>query len=655
MQPSIIEKLSWNDTAVWLRSRWIVVATIILAAAIGTIVGARLDTRIGDLVLTQSDRWHQADKDIVIVTITEDTLASLPYRSPLDRKFLSEVVAHIDLAGPRAIGIDILIDQASEPAKDERLIATLRSAKSPIIMAFATSGDGLTDKQSNHVKQALDGLRLGRVTLVRDGFDGTIRHWGDDVLPSSTLPAGFAYAIAKAAGRSPTAPSDRIVFYSDRSGAPLAFPMYPAHTVRLLPKQWFKDKFVLIGSTIPNLDQHRTPFVSALGIEDGSMHGIVVHAHMLTQLLQGDHIAPFGLLATLLYGLMLAAIAAGIMTASVSLTIRLVGVTILLAVTTAIALAGHNLMATEIPLAAPLAATVLTAAVLALQSWYQDRSQRLFIQRAFSQYVSPAVVDRIAADHSSLRLGGESRTVTYVFTDLEGFTTLSENLEPDKVATLLNAYLNDVCALFIDHGATIDKIIGDAVAGFFGAPSQQADQAERAVSLALAIDDFSEAFRKRHSQDGIALGVTRIGVHKGRAIIGNFGGSRFFDYTGIGDTVNTAARMEGANKYFGTRVCVSDSVAAEATAFDYRPVGDVIFKGKTDPIRCLEPVAPGSLGTVDVAGYGKAFALLDQRRDGAAGAFRKLHESDPDDPLIGFHWQRLQNGDHGVKIILSDK
>ena len=638
-----------------LRPKWLVAVTVVLAAAIGVVVGARLDTRIGDLILTQSDRWQHAGKDIVIVTITEDTLSGLAYRSPLDRKFLSDLVTHIDQAGPRAIGIDILIDQASEPAKDQRLGETLRAAKTPVIMAFATRGDGLTEKQSGYIAQALNGLRQGRVTLSRDGFDGTIRHWGDDALPSPNLPGGFAYAIAKAAGRTPAPPADRIVYYNDQAGTPHAYPMYPAHTVRLLPKQWFSNKIVLIGSAIPNLDQHRTPFVTALGIEQGSMHGIVVHAHMLTQLLRGDRIAPFGPLSTLLYCLLLAAVAAAIMTTAASLTIRLAAIAALAALSVLAAVMAHGQWASELPLAAPLTAMVLAAAVLALQSWYQDRSQRLFIQRAFSQYVSPAVVERIAADHTSLRLGGESRTVTYVFTDLEGFTSLSENLEPDKVASLLNAYLNDVCALFIDHGATIDKIIGDAVAGFFGAPSQQSDQAERAVRLALAIDEFSEAFRRRHNRDGIALGATRIGVHKGSAIIGNFGGSRFFDYTGIGDTVNTAARMEGANKYFGTRVCVSETVAADATAFTYRPVGDIIFKGKTDPIRCLQPIASGDLGHVDVTGYLGAFALLDQGSDGAAKAFQELRDAAPADPLIRFHWQRLQNGDRGVKIILADK
>ena len=113
--------------------------------------------------------------------------------------------------------------------------------------------------------------------------------------------------------------------------------------------------------------------------------------------------------------------------------------------------------------------------------------------------------------------------------------------------------------------------------------------------------------------------------------------------------------MEGANKYFGTRVCVSESVANEAPSFTYRPVGDVIFKGKTDPIRCLEPVSPDICASVDVAGYAEAFEQLGKDDCAAAAAFQNLHDGAPQDRLIQFHLQRLQAGDRGKEITLSDK
>ena len=303
----------------------------------------------------------------------------------------------------------------------------------------------------------------------------------------------------------------------------------------------------------------------------------------------------------------------------------------------------------------PTLAFILTAAAFSLKAWQEDRAERLFIQRAFAQYVSPGVVERIASDRSQLRLGGEVRTVTYVFTDLEGFTSLSEELEPEQTAELLNTYLDGVCNLFVDHGATIDKIIGDAVAGFFGAPENQPGTSERAVRLLLALDQFCETFRQTRNGEGIALGVTRIGAHHGRAVIGNFGGSRFFDYTGIGDTVNTAARLEAANSHFGTRICLSETARAELADVVYRPIGDVVLKGKADAIACFEPI-PSDGPTADyVAAYNAAFDLLRRHDEHAEAAFAALVNEHPADRLARFHLDRLRHGEHGAKIVLVGK
>ncbi|TGS90081.1 adenylate/guanylate cyclase domain-containing protein, partial [bacterium M00.F.Ca.ET.177.01.1.1] len=125
-------------------------------------------------------------------------------------------------------------------------------------------------------------------------------------------------------------------------------------------------------------------------------------------------------------------------------------------------------------------------------AWRRDANARHFIQNAFSKYVSPAVVAAIVKEPNALHLGGERRDVTCVFTDVEGFTSLSEKLAPEVLAEVLNEYLHGLCELFIEHGATIDKVIGDAVVGFFGAPVAQNDQAEQAVSLARAVQDLAQ-------------------------------------------------------------------------------------------------------------------------------------------------------------------
>ena len=163
-----------------------------------------------------------------------------------------------------------------------------------------------------------------------------------------------------------------------------------------------------------------------------------------------------------------------------------------------------------------------------------------------------------------------------------GFTTLVETLEPDALGPLLNDYLTGMTDLVFAHDGTVAKIVGDALHVLFGAPGDQPDHADRAVKCALALDEYAQSFRERWRKKGIALGVTRIGAHAGPAIVGNFGGGRFFDYTAYGDTINVAARLEAANKQLGTRICVSATLAAKVEDFRGRPVGDLLLRGRTD-------------------------------------------------------------------------
>ncbi|MEM9357474.1 MAG: adenylate/guanylate cyclase domain-containing protein [Pseudomonadota bacterium] len=629
-------------------------ATVILSSLLAILVCARADIKIGDWLLTSWSSTATAPKDIVIVAIDEPTLATLPYRSPIDRRFLAELIQHIDKGAPRAIGIDILFDQASEPAKDQQLLKMLRSPTSTTIVAYADEADGLTPKQAAFLKQALDGLNVGHVVISRDAFDGTVRHWPEMNKESTSVPL-FATAIAMVADKNSQQLEGRVAFSSDSNGAPFAFPTYPASAAKLLPPQWFKDKIVLIGATLPNIDQHQTPFTSSSGVNSGSIYGVKIHAHMIAQLLNGRSITLIGTVAKLVLCLGLAGLtAAGFITLK-SLPMRLAFVGLLLSGLIVINLGLYRTLDLELPLATLLATAALSSAAFIIRDWHTNWSERRFIQKAFGQYVSPALVDRIAANHDMLKLGGEQRAVTYIFTDLEGFTSLSENLPPEKVSNILNAYLDGMCDLFVDHGATIDKIIGDAVVGLYGAPENQPDHANQAVALALAIDKFAEDFRRSPDAQGVSLGVTRIGLHNGPAVVGNFGGQRFFDYTAIGDTVNTAARLEGANKYLGTRICVSQSVSADATEHLFRPIGDLILKGKDEPVRCFEPIARNSPQAKSLERYSQAFELLSDKPAAAQEILSEIQKQFPTDGLIGLHLTRASNGERGVQIELESK
>ena len=214
---------------------------------------------------------------------------------------------------------------------------------------------------------------------------------------------------------------------------------------------------------------------------------------------------------------------------------------------------------------------------------YQRRQQEAERARAqLARYFSPSLVDCITAATDDIDLGAQRRDITSMFTDIASFTTLVEGLEPHTIGPLLNEYLTGMTGIVFDHGGTLVKIVGDALNVLFGAPADQPDHAEHAVACALALDAYAEDFRARWRDKGVAVATTRIGMNSGPALVGNFGGGRFFDYTAYGDTINIAARLEAANKQFGTRICVSGSVVERIAGFRGRPVGNVLLRGRSE-------------------------------------------------------------------------
>jgi adenylate cyclase len=251
-----------------------------------------------------------------------------------------------------------------------------------------------------------------------------------------------------------------------------------------------------------------------------------------------------------------------------------------------------------------------------------------------------------------LAAGGERREIATLFTDIAGFTPLVESLDPRELASLLSGYFECMTEIVFAHEGTVAKIIGDAIHVLFGAPGEQPDAASRAIACALALDASAEQYRGEWKARGAPLGVTRIGVHAGPAIVGNFGGGRLFDYMAYGDTINAAARLEAVNKQLGTRICVSAAAAERAEGFSGRPVGDLRLRGRSEPLRAYEPLAPEDVGSPATAAYAEAFAKLEARDPAALAAFAALLGLRPADPLAQYHLKRLLNGAVGTEIVM---
>jgi adenylate cyclase len=216
----------------------------------------------------------------------------------------------------------------------------------------------------------------------------------------------------------------------------------------------------------------------------------------------------------------------------------------------------------------------------------------------------------------------------------------------------LNGYFDGLTEMVLKYDGTVAKFEGDAVFVIFNAPMDQHDHAERAVRCALDIDGFAETYRADQRALGISFGHTRIGVHTGPGFVGNFGSHRRFDYGAQGDAVNTAARLEGVNKQFGTRLCVSEATRALCHSMSFRPLGSVVVKGKRVGIRVWEPVREDS---AYLARYCDAYEKLRSEAPEALGLFAALNQENPDDRCVALHLERLYRGERGDELVLSEK
>jgi adenylate cyclase len=283
------------------------------------------------------------------------------------------------------------------------------------------------------------------------------------------------------------------------------------------------------------------------------------------------------------------------------------------------------------------------------------------MRRAFSSYLAPDVLREVLRDPDAVQLGGEIREVTLLFTDLAGFTGFAERSPPAELVSFLGDYFTRMCQPILAERGVIDKFIGDAIMAFFGAPIATRDHGRAAVRAALAALETSARIEAELAARGLAPVRTRIGVHSGPAVVGNMGSSERFDYTAIGDTVNLASRLEGANKAFGTRCLVSESAwAMVGEEILGREVGRIGVVGRAEPIRVFEPLALRARATgaeLALAEHWRAAvrALRAGERAAAAAAIAACAELRPEDGLTRLYLSKLDDPAFDGLFRLSDK
>jgi class 3 adenylate cyclase len=301
------------------------------------------------------------------------------------------------------------------------------------------------------------------------------------------------------------------------------------------------------------------------------------------------------------------------------------------------------------PVVAGLLALVATTS---LRLFVTDKDKR-FIRRAFELYLAPGVIDKMVNATHPPALGGEIRSVTVFFSDLVGFSSIAEGMAPSDLVSLMNGYLSAMTDIIERHGGFVDKYIGDGIVAVFGAPAKGANDAAQAVRAALACSvELDKMNRNAMTSRGQTLSH-RIGLNSGQALVGNIGSRRRFNYTVMGDSVNLASRLEGANKHFGTSILAAEStVALTGETFVWREIDAIRVKGRGTIVRIYEPL--GEAGQVDpaqlarMAHYSEGLAHWRARDFAAAGRCFLLADHDPPSARFAARAKDLSGNPPGV-------
>ncbi len=389
-------------------------------------------------------------------------------------------------------------------------------------------------------------------------------------------------------------------------------------------------KWVIIGLTAPGLMDLKASPVAAV------YPGSEIHATLLDNLLQGDFLqtAPRWLwwawTVALTGGMVL------VVLFSPSLTGVLGGLVVFSLINLGLCIFAF-MAGWYLDPVLPDESLSMGFALAAAYSYATEGRQKKAIRGMFGQYMSETVISHLLAHPEKLKLGGERRRVTLFFSDLAGFTTLSERLEAETVVGLLNDYLSRMTEIILDETGTVDKFEGDAIMAFWGAPLDQEDQAIRACRAALAQQAALTELNRAFAEQNLPTLKVRIGVHTGDAIVGNLGSAKRFDYTVIGDTVNLASRLEGLNKFYGTTIMASEPTVQECgDEMACRELDLVAVKGRETPVRVFEVMALKGELTAATAALKEKFAQgLEFYRQGdfspAAAAFAAALELAPED------------------------
>ena len=597
---------------------------------------------------------REQSERIVVVLVDEASLDEVAYRSPIDRGLIADLLNELEHRAVTAIGLNLRFDRPTEADKDDLLYRRLRALKVPVVISRVSNQTGYSTAQIEYSRNYLQGLGSGVSLIYRDTIDHTVRASLLRLSQGENTELGFTATLAEVVGIE--LPREDFVQIDYRLGPDIQtppFPIYSAKEVRNLPTAALADRIVLVGPDLGHTRRLRTPFSVTNKGFSRDLPGVMIEAHVLSQLIEKRSMKVTSEADNILIIVLMASIGFLLAMIRVNLVSKLLIPLVLLPIAWVGALMFFILQGQVIPVVSPTISFIIAIIVTSFWQWRNEMLQRERVHHVFGQFLAPTVVDHLLENPDETELEGEVREVSFLFTDLEGFTKLTETTQPRVMVGLVNNYLEEACDIVILHGGTIDKIVGDALHVMFNAPLRQEDHAQRAVNCALAIDEWSEDFRERHQQQGIDLGVTRIGINTGDCIVGNFGGKSRFDYTAHGDAINSAARLEAINKRLGTTICVSEATVEQCQGIFFRSIATLVLRGKSKGIRAYTPIKEKVVHDTKELIYEHAYVMLTEEDPDSQVIFSQLASLYPQDPLIALHLERIKEGEISTTIIVQ--
>lgn len=613
------------------------VASLLSWAALSTQAFFSIESATWDMRQRLIADPAQHDSKIKIIMVDQSSLDHFARQEqiywPWPRSLYAPVLFYLQRAGARGVAFDMLFTESSSHVGDDGEFAQAVAHSLPVVSAISLRREAVDGDPSLEAlfKAAQERRRVEIGPYVRAGVSPEY--------PSATLPIDLLIESSPALGNvTAEADSDKI-FRHAQAGAfvrgtpvlnlPLALfnlvhpgaekaaelrqlagpsgkllvrffgpeATYQSFSIAAvinsylkleqgqqpdIPLEEFKDSYVLIGTNAPGLlDLRPVPMA-------GNFPGVELNATVLDNIIHSSFMqhVPDWVAALVTVGFL--GLVSLVSMRATSYQVGLIAATIVSWSGIAYVSA---LFGWWIPVVVPLTGAMCVLPLVFLLQYQVEGREHRFIKGAFQHYVTPAVIEQIVRDPSALSLGGDRRELTIFFSDIAGFTTISERMQPDRLVAFLNRFLSEMTDILLASGGTIDKYEGDAIIAFWNAPLAVADHEKRAVQAALACQHRLKELRgffKREFDVDLRM---RIGIHTGIVTVGNFGSSTRFNYTVIGDAANLASRLEGTNKVFGTPLLVSAETRRRAGEEQpWREIGRVRVVGRSEPVPLFQPL-----------------------------------------------------------------